>query len=211
MTTSIWAFLAIILASLAILVVMTLTILFFMFRLAVPGFMAQARTARYAFAYDDALQWLGVSGRKRKELLAELGSNIADAAADASVSEVLARLGEPKDLARAVAATKRGPSWGLGAGVALTLWFLFQLGSYVGLDVLATGVEDLGVADASVHATTYLLPGVEFDMTTGGKGDLDTISVAMGPLFWVAPMLAFALFSKPWRLIRKRRASTVDA
>lgn len=183
--------------------------LFLTYRVKVGGLADQVSTARYVLEYDDALTWLGVKGKRRKSLLAELKSNIADASVDRPVKTALAALGDPKELARAIMAGTRGPSWALGAVVGLGVWFVFQFAGFVGLDLIATGVEKLNIAGAHLNVSTLLLPGVEYTITTDAKGALDTLAVEMGPLAWVAPILAFALFSRPWRLLQARNAANV--
>jgi len=198
-----WTLVALLLVAAAFLVGLFLT-----YRVKGGSLADQVSTARYVLAYDDALTWLGVQGKRRKSLLAELKSNIADASGDRPVKTALGALGDPRELARAIMAGTRGPSWALGAIVALSVWFVFQFAGFVGLDLIATGVERLNIAGAHLNVSTLLLPGVQFAITTDAKGALDTLSVEMGPLAWVAPILAFAIFSRPWRLIATRRTAT---
>lgn len=200
-------------ASVLVGVIATATILFMVYRVRVPGPQNQIRAAWYVLSYDDALQWLGVAGKRRKGLLSELRSNIADAAKDAPMRVVLERLGHPRGLARDIAASRRGPSWALGATVAVSLWVAFDLASFVGLDVLSTGIEQLAPADATVAVTSPLLPGVSYDLTTDGAGRVDTISVASNGASFIVPAAAFLLFSRPWRALKRRstREASGDA
>ena len=193
-------------ASVVVGIAVTAIILFLIYRVRVAGLRNQIRAAWYVLAYDDALQWLGVAGKRRKALLDELRSNIADAAQDAPMRVVLERLGHPRELARDIAASRRGPSWALGATVGVSLWLAFDLASFVGLDVLTTGIEHLAPANTSVAVTTPLLPGVSYDLTTDGAGKVDTIRVASNLASFILPAGAFILFSRPWRLFTRRAA-----
>lgn len=184
----------------------TATVLFLLYRVRVVGLQDQVRAAWYVLAYDDALQWLGVAGKRRKALLNELRSNIADAAKDATMPVVLARLGHPRELAHGIAASRRGPSWTLGVTVGVGLWLAFGLATFVGLDVLSTGMERLAPANAAVAVTSPLLPGVSYDLTTDGAGKVDTIGVESNLASFVLPAGAFILFSRPWRLLTNRNA-----
>ncbi len=181
-------------------------------RAPVEGLGDQARSALYVFRYDNALDWLGVGTAERRSRTDELRRGIADAAADGGVQVALTRLGEPKDLARDVAARRRGPMWSAGGIAAVVVGLAFQLGTFVGLDVLATGVERLAVRDASVTSASPLLPGVAYHVTTDHAGALDVIGVETNPLAWLIPVLVFIVVSRPWRLLTARaarRAATV--
>jgi hypothetical protein len=181
------------------------------FRAPVPAWRDQVRTSRYVMRYDNALEWRGVKLSERRSLTDELRRNIADAAAsDAAAPDgvrgALERLGHPRDLANAIAARDRGPTWALGSAVAVGLWFALQLGALFGLDVLSTGVEQMAPHNASAVVTTPMLPGTTFDVTTDGAGALDTISVEMNRDNLIVPTLGLLVFSTPWRLFTRRAA-----
>ena len=186
-------------------------ILFQLYRVRVPGVMNQVRAVWYVLTYDDALQWLGVSGKKRKGLLNELRSNISDAAKDAPMGVVLERLGKPRELARDIAAPRRGPPWTLGVTVGVCVWLAFGLASFVGLDVLSTGIEHLAPADASVVSASPLLPGVTYDVTTDGAGKIDTIGLESNLAALILPAGAFLVFSRPWRALKRRSSGEAAA
>jgi hypothetical protein len=176
------------------------------FRAPVPAWRDQIRTARYVMRYDNALEWRGVKLSERRSLTDELRRNIADAAASDGVRSALERLGHPRDLANAIAARDRGPTWALGSAVAIGLWFALQLGALFGLDVLSTGVQQMAPHNASVVVTTPMLPGTTFDVTTDGAGALDRISVKTNRDNWIVPTVGLLIFSSPWRLLTVRRA-----
>lgn len=175
-------------------------------RAPVAGLRDQALTALYVFRYDNALDWLGVRTAERRSRTDELRSAIADASADGGVRAALARLGDPKDLARDVAARRRGPLWTTGGIAAVVFGLVYQLGAFVGLDVLATGVENLAVSDASVTSATPLLPGVAYHVTTDHAGALDVIGVETNMLAFLIPVLVFFVVSRSWRALTARRA-----
>jgi len=178
----------------------------FRFRAPVATWRDQVRTARYVMSYDNALEWRGVKRSERRSLTDELRRNIADAAAPDGVRGALQRLGHPRDLANAVAARDRGPTWALGSAVAIGLWFVLQLGALFGLDVLSTGVEQVAAPNASVIVTTPMLPGTTFEVTTNGVGALDRISVEMNRDNLIVPLVGGLIFSNPWRLVTRRTA-----
>lgn len=180
------------------------------FRAPVASWRDQARTAKYVMSYDNALEWRGVKLSERRSLTDELRRNIADAAAAEGVRRALVQVGHPRDLANAVAARDRGPTWALGSAVAIGIWFALQLGALVGLDVLSTGVEQLAQPDAAVTVTTPMLPGTTLEVTTDAAGALDRMSVETNRNNWIVPILGLLIFSSPWRLLtvrRTRRAS----
>lgn len=176
------------------------------FRAPVPAWRDQVRTAKYVMSYDNALEWRGVKLSERRSLTDELRRNIADAAATDGVSGALERLGHPRDLANAIAARDRGPTWALGGAVAIGLWFALQLGALFGLDVLSTGVQQMAPHNASAVVTTPILPGTTFEVTTDAAGALDRISVETNRDNLIVPALGLLVFSSPWRLLTVRRA-----
>lgn len=176
------------------------------FRAPVASWRDQARTAKYVMSYDNALEWRGVKLSERRSLTDELRRNIADAAASDGVRSALQRLGHPRDLANAIAARDRGPTWALGGAVAIGLWFALQLGALFGLDVLSTGVQQMAPHNSSAVVTTPMLPGTTFEGTTDGAGALDTLSVETNRVNLIVPAVGLLIFSSPWRLVTARRA-----
>jgi len=176
------------------------------FRAPVRSLRDQWSTARYVFRYDNSLDWRGVAASERRSLTDELRRNIADAAATDGVSGTLERLGHPRDLANAVATRDRGPTWSVGGAVAVGLWFVCQFATFVGLDVLASGVEQMAPPAATVTVTTPVLPGTAYTVVTDATGAAVSMAVASNVLAWLIPTLAFIVFSRPWRLLNARRA-----
>jgi len=206
---SLWIVIAWLLGSVVIIALVTLAILFSSYRARVPGFVSQVRSARYVVAYDDALQWLGVRYRERERLTGELRANIAAAAADAPVTEVLERMGSAKDLARGVAARRRGPTWMAGTAAALAA-VVAQVAATIlmQLTFLAT-VEK--VADPYETVSVRAPLGLVFEGTLGDGGWVQAASSTSSPASLILPAVAFILFSRPWRLVTRRAARPVPS
>lgn len=206
--TSIWFVIGWLVSTAAVTVVTVFAILFFAYRARVPGFAAQARSARFVASYDDALQWLGVRYRERQRLTNELRANIAAAAADAPVREVLDRMGSAKELARGVAARRRGPTWIMGAAAAM-IAFVAQVA--VTLLMQATFLSTVQELAGPYESVTVRVPlGLLFEGTLGDDGGV--LSMAVTTSLWLVaiPLVAFILWSRPWRLFTAgaaRRAS----
>lgn len=179
------------------------------YRVKVGGLRDQIATAQYVFAYDDALMWLGVTGKERKVLREELASNIEAAAIDTSVASALSRLGHPKELAREVAAGPSRPTWVLGTIVGVSVWLAYHFAIFAALDVLSGSAE--GDPSAHLESRSALLPGAHFSLATDASGGLDEVTLQLGPVSLLAPLIAFLVFSKPWRLVTSRRRTTVEA
>lgn len=210
MNTTAWTVIVWLVLMAAITIGVALAIVFFAYRAPVKGLVAQARTGRYVFAYDDALQWLGLGYRERGRLTDELRSNIAAAAADAPVAEVLERMGPAKDLARGVAARRRGPTWIMGAAAALAA-VTFQVVATIlmQLTFLST-VKKLASPGETVSVRAPL--GLVFEGTLGDEGWVQAASSTSSAASLILPVVAFLLCSRPWRMLTAkaaRRASEI--
>jgi hypothetical protein len=207
MTVSAWTLLAWLLGTLVITVAVVFAILFLGYRARVAGPVAQARTARYVFAYDDALQWLGVGYRERGRLTGELRANIAAAAADAPVTEVLARMGPAKELARAVAARRRGPTWVVGATAALATVVAQVVVTILMQLAFIAAVKD--AADPGEAVEGSVLGGLSFEATMGADGHLEMFAATTSGWWLLLPVVSWMLWSRPWRLLTARRGDSV--
>lgn len=171
------------------------------------GLDARLRTASYLFRYDDALEWLGVRAARRKAAVAELRANMADALEDESAAVVVARLGDPRQLARDIEAGARGPRPMLGVAVALCVGFVVTLVGIVAADAFASGVAAAADANVSVEGTSGILPGYRFEAETDEGGQIAAMSMtaSLGVAVGI-PLLAGVLAAAPWRAFRKERA-----
>lgn len=201
---SVWIAVAWLLGSVVIIALATLAILFLAYRARVPGFVSQVRSARYVVTYEDALQWLGVRYRERDRLVGELRANIAAATADAPMREVLDRMGPAKELARGVAARRRGPTWFTGTVAAFVAVAVHMAATMLmQLTFLAT-VEE--VASPGQSVSVHVPVGLLFEGTLGGSGTVQAFSLTASAAGVVFPVVAFILFSRPWRLFTARAA-----
>jgi len=204
MTLSGWHLLAWLAGSILVAVAVTLTILLLTYRARVGGLAEQARTARYVFAYDDALQWLGVGYRERGRLTGEIRSNISAAAADAPVLDVLERMGPAKELARAVAARRRGPTWVVGAVAALVVIVAQILVTILMQLSFISAVKSIAAPYQTVTANVPLWQTFEATMGDAGRVAMFSTTSHAGGL--ILPALTFIIWSRPWRLITHRAA-----
>jgi hypothetical protein len=201
---SVWIVIAWLLGSAVMFALATLAVLFFAYRARVRGFVSQARSARYVVTYEDALQWLGVRYRERGRLTRELRANIADAAADASVPEVLTRMGSAKELARGVAARRRGPTWLIGGIAAVIMIAVQELVTILMNVSFISAVKAGSVPNHMVTGT--VLPGLTFGARLGDSGVVDSLSAHVSSWWLILSVLAFVLWSRPWRLLTARTA-----
>jgi len=208
MTLSGWHLLAWLAGLILVAVAATLTILLLAYRARVGGLAEQARTARYVFAYDDALQWLGVGYRERGRLTGELRSNISAAAADAPVREVLERMGPAKELARAVAARRRGPTWVVGAVAALVVIVAQILATILMQLSFISAVTSIAAPYQTVTGNVPLWQTFEATMGDSGRVDMFSSTTHVGTL--IIPALGFIIWSRPWRLITHRAARRAE-
>ena len=186
-----------------------LAILFFAYRARVPGLVAQARSARYVASYDDALQWLGVGFRERERLTDELRANVAAAAGDAPIREVLERMGSAKDLARGVAARRRGPTWIVGLAAA-TVAFAAQVVAAILMQAVFLSTVQATTAPNEtviVHGPLNLI----FEGTLDGKGVVQSMAMTTSVWLLVIPLAAFVWWSRPWRPLTARAARVSES
>ncbi|NTV39489.1 MAG: hypothetical protein HGA51_05970 [Demequinaceae bacterium] len=201
---SIWIGIGWLVGTALVIALAVLAIQFLAYRARVPGVGSQARSARYVVAYDDALQWLGVRYRERERLTGELRANLAAAAADSPMRDVLERMGSPKELARGVAARRRGPTWIVGAAAAMaTVAAQIAATMLMQLTFLET-VETVSGPGETV--SIRVLMGAVFEATLGADGTAQTFSTTTSAAGLILPVLAFLLFSRPWRLLIAGRA-----
>ena len=207
---SMWTAIVWLVSTAAVVASVILVILFFAFRARIPGLVDQARSARYVATYDDALEWLGVRYRERERLTGELRANIAAAVADAPVCVVLERMGPARDLARGVAARRRGPTWIKGAAAAMVA-FVAQVSAT--LLMQATFLSTIQKVAGPGESVSVSVPvGLLFEGTLGADGGVQAMAVTTAGWLVAIPLVAFVLWSRPWRLFTRRAAhGTADA
>lgn len=177
---------------------------FLALRVPVGTLREQIRTARYAFDYDNALEWAGVGSKERRALLGDLRRNIADAAEDGGVSAAIERIGPARELARSVAIGRKLPRWPAGVVAALTAGVLIQLTILIAFDAFTAAAE--ASAAGHVEASSSLMPGIVFDYAS------DSIGVEFGVAswwVWALPLVAFVIWSRLWRVLSLRNTDSV--
>jgi hypothetical protein len=159
------------------------------------------RLRRWSYLQDVEL-WLDpMSGRRRREVLRELRTNLADAAADVGMTQAIEDLGKPRDLARELvdAEPRRRPSWSLGvlgAGAVLLIAMLAGMSYLFGLTDGA-----LGAGGGTVEGGFL---GVQI-VTVATDAELSwTLSGWSWPVT-IAALIGFLIASAAWRALPTRR------
>lgn len=160
------------------------------------------RIRRWSYLQDVEL-WLDpMPGRRRREVLRELRTNLADAAQDVGMARAIEDLGKPRALARSYLDTepRRRPSWPLGvlgAGAVLAVALL-------ALMAYAAGMADTLLATGGGTATGgFLGLRVVTEASENGLGwEVSGWSWALS----IATVLGFLLASASWRLVTGGRS-----
>lgn len=119
------------------------------------------RFRRWSYLQDVSLWLEPMSGRRRREVVRELRTNLEDAATDVGMPQAIADLGKPRDLAREYvqAEPHRRPNWSLGVlalGAVLLVAILTGYGYLFGMTDALLDVGG-GTAEGSflgLHVTT---------------------------------------------------------
>jgi hypothetical protein len=158
------------------------------------------RLRRWSYLQDVEL-WLDpMPARRRREVLRELRTNLADAAADVGMRAAIDDLGKPRDLAREYvkAEPRRRPSWSLGvlgAGAVALVAVLALMGYLAGM---ADALLDTGGGTATGG---FLGLRVVTEATDGSLGW--QISGWSWPIA-VTAVLALLLCAQVWRYLPAR-------
>lgn len=158
------------------------------------------RFRRWSYLQDVEL-WLDpMPGRRRREVVRELRTNLADAAADVGMAQAIEDLGKPRDLAREFvkAEPRRRPSWSLGVlgvGAVLLVAMLAGMGYLSGMTDGVLGVGG-GIAEGNFLGIHVLTTATD----TGLAWELSGWS---WPITILAA-IAFLAASSSWRLIMRR-------
>lgn len=157
------------------------------------------RLRRWSYLQDVEL-WLDpMPGRRRREVLQELRTNLVDAAADVGMAQAIEDLGRPRDLARDYVRSepRRRPSWSmgvLGAGAVLLLAVLTGL-SYM-----------FGMADALLGSGGGTAEGGFFGIAITTTATDDGLAWVWTGWSWpitIVALLAFLGASSSWRLLHR--------
>lgn len=166
-------------------------------------FVDKIRVGEAVSSYDFWLGLRGVSGRRRRELRAELRANLWEATERVGVKEAIAAVGPLRTLAFDSVPERRGPRWGYGVAagvVALEVFLMVQV-------FLATVVADTAQAAGTrqVDVPVTLVPGmtVQYEEVAGGGF---TFGTDFGPACLVVGLVVFVLVAQPWRLLHRRAA-----
>lgn len=157
------------------------------------------RFRRWSYLQDVEL-WLDpMAGPRRREVLRELRTNLADAAADVGMARAIDDLGRPRVLARELveAEPRRRPSWALGvlgAGAVLLIAMLAGMGYLSGMTDALLGVGG-GTAEGSFLGIDVLTTATDSELSWEMSGWSWPIVVAM--------VLALLLSARAWRLVRR--------
>jgi hypothetical protein len=166
----------------------------------------RVRIERAVFAYDWWLDLRGVPWRRRRDLRAELRSNLRDAASRTCARTAVAALGSTRQMAaEAHPEDPTRPRWTAGtlSGAAA-----------LGVALLAALLATLAWADgamsadpeAPVRGSVTLLPGSSVEYTPLAEGFAVSSSVGWLPV--ALGLLVFVAVARPWRGLARDRATT---
>ncbi len=167
-------------------------------RLGLPGAGLGDRLRSYLYLerFGTALDLRGFGDRGRRAAVAELRSNLKEASRASGMTVAIGALGPARRLAASVSEGRVRPTWSvgliagaIGVGVSFAL-HLFALGVWV------SGVEASGADSAS--GTSPVFPWARFSYDR--EGDF----MVGSPWLLIIPVVAFLLWSRPWRLRRGR-------
>ena len=161
------------------------------------------RIERAVLSYDFWLDLRGTPWRRRRELRAELRSNLRDATAHTGSRAAVSALGSTRLMAaEASVADPTRPRWtaGLQAGAAAlasTLLIAFLTGL-----AWADGVLD-AAPDHPVRGSVTLLPGSSMEYAPSADGF--SVSTSVGWLPLAVGLLVLVLVARPWRAAARHR------
>jgi hypothetical protein len=163
----------------------------------------RVRIERAVLSYDWWLDLRGASWRRRRDLRAELRSNLREATARSGSTAAVTALGSTRRMAAEAApvdATR--PRWTAGlqsgfAALALTLLVAFVAGL-----AWADGVMDAD-PDAPVRGSVTLLPGSSMEYAPLADGF--SVSTSVGWLPVAVGLVVLVVVARPWRALAGRR------
>jgi hypothetical protein len=163
-------------------------------RLGLPGAGLGDRLRSYVYLerFGTALDLRGFGDRRRRAAVAELRANLEDASRASGMVVAISALGSARKLAASVSEGRPRPTWSMGL-VAWAIGFVVSLTLHLfALGVWVSGVEAGGADSAS--GTSPVFPWVRFSYDRKGE------FMVGSPWMLIIPVVAFLLWSRPWRL-----------
>jgi hypothetical protein len=159
------------------------------------------RVRRWSYLQDVELWLEPMANRRRREIVRELRSNLADAAADVGMTQAISDLGRPRDLAREYvqAEPRRRPNWSLG---------VLALGAVLLISVLALLSYLAGMADALIASGGGTAEGSFLGLEVVTEASQTALAWELTGWSWplaIAALLALLLGAQVWRYLPRRR------
>lgn len=170
---------------------------YFLLRIPAPSLADRRRSFVYLVRFSNGLLFRGIGDRERRSRVKELRANLAEAAAADGMAEAIDRLGSPRRLAASVVEGRMRPTWVNGIvafGLAIEVAVLLH---GIVLDAWVSAAE-AGGADTAV-GTVSLLPGAHLSYERDGAFWITS------PWLIILPLVAFLVWSRPWRLLMRDR------
>jgi hypothetical protein len=167
-------------------------------RLGLPGSSLRDRVRSYLYLerFGITLGLRGFGDRGRRAAVAELRSNLEEASRSSGMVAAIAALGPARRLAASVSEGRVRPTWSVGLIAAV-----IGVGASLALHMFALGIW-IGAAEAAgadvANGTTDFLPWATFSYERDGD------FIVESPWLLIIPVVAFLLWSRPWRLRRVR-------
>ncbi|MBI4944071.1 MAG: hypothetical protein HY830_25295 [Actinobacteria bacterium] len=166
-------------------------------------FVDKIRVGEAVSSYDFWLGLRGVSGRRRRELRAELRANLWEATQRVGAKEAIAAVGPLRQLAFDSVSEHRGPRWGYGVAAGFVALQVFLTGQVLLTSVVVDTAQAARASRLDVAVT--IVPGmtVHYEDTVAGGFSFGT---DFGPACLVVGLVVFVLVAQPWRLLHRRSA-----
>ena len=167
-------------------------------------FLDKLRIGEAVSSYDFWLGLRGVSGRRRRELRAELRANLWDAAQRVGAKQAVKAVGPLRRLAADGAAEPLSPRWGFGVAVGLVALEVLVMAQVFLTTVVVDTAEAAGARKVDVAVT--LVPGMRATYEKAVDGF--TFGMTPGPVPFVLAALVFLWVARPWLLVRRRSVAS---
>jgi hypothetical protein len=165
----------------------------------------RVRIERAVLSYDFWLDLRGTPWRRRRDLRAELRSNLREATARSGSRAAVSALGSTRLMAaEASIADPTRPRWTAGIQAGVTAQAAALLVALLAGMAWADGVLD-AAPDHPVRGSVTLLPGSSMEYTPSADGFV--VSTGVGWLPFALGILIFVLVARPWRALSRHRVS----